>query len=773
MNLVLVISFYKKSLKSYTLIFTIILNLNMNEIASYMSIVAAILGVGYPIILQNIARLDDKYSSDYIIKIFNQEWEKIWFQRILVLNFIFFVIWSFKFKPIIFFERFDFLIKNSGSILVILLAIMLVGVFLCLIRKIQIYQIPEKIFEHSKNLYSKRNKIDRTNINVNETKIDLFYAISDLFYASIRAKNQKLCISFIRYFDEIFQKESEIGDEEFRFPNAYLELAYFSTKVSISLNEIDRMPAIDFMISSNRWLLNGIKLENKENPTFRNIWENLNLMVKFYRDDMILSNWEKADSFISGYSKFRMSDKKLDLPGKEKFIEFYILFGALLVYKNRFNCLNRILSFTNSEPPQYHLLPTTMDKIFFNYFKFRNENDYSFISISYTYPFSGIEGIKADSVIKLNVSTYLAILFLRQYSLYTYFSYERHLAFPQIPNFQRERKKWIEGLDFFKSLVLKLLDRKDVLEELKLDFISLKWCRISEKLHPKQYFNQLISKVKEEFELGEKFFILSENKKQKFINKSFEKLKSTIENISPLFNQELISENYKSWLVNGIITTYDRNAFIDNAGIDYVDFDTFISSELSRKIYEGIGETFLFNTSKSYLFSPKQMFEAISRLEIPKEELIIISFGIRIEDYIDFHRISNLLENEYYGIPLFSFAGFQGSDPCLFVLRKSDLPNFIFKEPEEETKNKFKLESLGIPDYPNINFSIISLSSEESLKSEIQQNFRGKDLDKSVLLSLVLELEIRWKLDVFLLQLVEYSEYSDKGFANNIDDVDF
>ena len=47
----------------------------MTSIDAYIYIIIGLLGVAYPILLQVIARLDDKYSSDIIVELFDQEWE--------------------------------------------------------------------------------------------------------------------------------------------------------------------------------------------------------------------------------------------------------------------------------------------------------------------------------------------------------------------------------------------------------------------------------------------------------------------------------------------------------------------------------------------------------------------------------------------------------------------------------------------------------------------------------------------------------------------------
>jgi hypothetical protein len=79
------------------------------------------------------------------------------------------------------------------------------------------------------------------------------------------------------------------------------------------------------------------------------------------------------------------------------------------------------------------------------------ERKYSWISHKYHFPESS--GIGANSVTKKWMMSYMALLFLRQYTIYPYLITMKPLDFPPTPNTQSEIKQWIDGLDFFKELV--------------------------------------------------------------------------------------------------------------------------------------------------------------------------------------------------------------------------------------------------------------------------------------------------------------------------------
>ena len=112
----------------------------MKSVDAYIYIIIGLLGVAYPILLQVVARLDEKYESEQIVKLFNKEWEGNAFQYSLYSSLVLVVIWSLKLPPLIQFNgHLKFLIENSADILVGFNTILLVIFFFLYVRKVLIY----------------------------------------------------------------------------------------------------------------------------------------------------------------------------------------------------------------------------------------------------------------------------------------------------------------------------------------------------------------------------------------------------------------------------------------------------------------------------------------------------------------------------------------------------------------------------------------------------------------------------------------------------------
>jgi hypothetical protein len=142
----------------------------MTEIGIHTTITITILSVAYPILLQVIARLDEKYNSDHIVELFDEEKVKKYFVRILILSLILVAIWSFKIEPLFQVDGFNDLINNSANLLVVVNTFILVIYFFFFINKILVYYTPAKFIKY---LIPKHNS--------NQSDFKYFTALTDIF----------------------------------------------------------------------------------------------------------------------------------------------------------------------------------------------------------------------------------------------------------------------------------------------------------------------------------------------------------------------------------------------------------------------------------------------------------------------------------------------------------------------------------------------------------------------------------------------------------------
>jgi len=121
----------------------------MTSVDAYIYIIIGLLGVAYPVLLQVVARLDEKYSTERIVELFDQEWESKAFPYSLYSSLICIVIWSLKLPPLFHTGSFlDFIIENSATLLIAINAILLVIFFFFFVKKILIYYTQTKLISY-------------------------------------------------------------------------------------------------------------------------------------------------------------------------------------------------------------------------------------------------------------------------------------------------------------------------------------------------------------------------------------------------------------------------------------------------------------------------------------------------------------------------------------------------------------------------------------------------------------------------------------------------
>lgn len=366
--------------------------------------------------------------------------------------------------------------------------------------------------------------------------------------------------------------------------------------------------------------------------------------------------------------------------------------------------------------------------------------------------------------------SYMAILFLRQYTIYPYLITMNPLDFPPVPSTQIEIKQWLEGLDFFKKLIVEHLQNSLLLKSLNLDFITKDWCAENKKLYPTDFIDKYKNILENAYITNALNLPLAEDKVTQFEFSTRVLFEKTFEKLQPINNKETIQDdNTDKWYLSGQRMLQDKDAFSANPEAHHVDFDSFLASIVSRSIIDGLSETFLRKTSQSYLLKPEEIFRAIDNLSID-ENYIIVSFGLNFDYFINQLKINDLSASKYKKIQIHSFNDSHLVRQSLFVLSKSDLPSISTKPINETIITKYSLKKIS--ESLNLFSSVIDMNNtSDDIFIEHKEYKSDDELRKSVLLSIFISTELKWKKDIKVIEIRQFSEYRQKGIANKLDDV--
>ncbi len=618
-----------------------------------------------------------------------------------------------------------------------------------------------------------------------EPDLKYFSALSDLLLQSIRTQQTTYSRTLSDFFYSAFKKvRDKFTNEPVVYPELYYETVYRAIEELAILKE-KRNYLLEHRTSGGVWLLGEIQDKEISEITYAWLWRNLLLAVRYQQDDLIMNHWETCHQYYS-YSmpyiypeyndktnNFQFSNQAAVDKRKaerQKFIEFHFALGGLLTFKERYACIKRIFNHTQSQPPRYELLPESMHEIFKFYFDLRDPYERNYTWISHQYPFPELSGLNADYVIKKWIMSYMAILFLRQWTIYPYLLTMRPLDFPPIPTTQGEIKEWIDGLDFFKKLVSEHLLNNESLKTLNLDFVTPEWCVKNQKPYPITFIEDFKSSLEGAYHSNALDLPLSNEKILQFENSTKIIIESALEKFNPINNNtEINDDNVDKWYVNGQRMLQSKDAFSENPEVHHMEFDSFLASVVSRRLSEGLSDIFLLKMSKSYLLKPEDLFKAIDKLGID-ETYVIVNFGIHLDYFINQLYVPGLSNDKYKNTDIYSFDGSHILRDSLFILKKIDLPNISTKPIEEDIIAKYSLKKIS--DAINLYSSVVDLNNTtEEIYNENKQAKTDDEIRKSVLLCIIISTEFKWKKKIELTQLRQYSEFIQKGLANKLDDV--
>ncbi|MCY1636704.1 hypothetical protein [Marinifilum sp. D737] len=748
----------------------------MNNIPQYIPFVAAILGIAYPILLQVIARLEEKYGTMSIVEIFNSELEKRSFIVLLISSLFSILIWTFNLPPLFSVNNstIQWIINNSAALLVIITSVAMITSFFFYTKKIIVYYTTPKLLDH---LFKRhRNKI------ANQESLD-FKIISDILINLYR-KNEKthaLTISRFIYDEFRFYREKNEG-KAIEYPDLYYDLVYsISQELSTSKNTL--YPYLGVRTIGGIWLLGELQHSIISEKTYRYLWNIVIIAAEDNLEDLIASNWEFAFRYYQ--NSLRKIEYEYDDEGqktnveayqsrvieRKRFNEFYTAFGGLMLYTKRYNSVFNMFNYTTSTPPVYELLPSNMNEIFERFFTFRDPYYRNFPFISSTYNFPRLSGLNADGIIKKWICQYIALLFVRQYFTIINYTFQKPLDFPSIPKSQQEKNNWINDLDYFSRLVENVLSNKELLTTLGYERLTREWCEENDKIYPIDFVKQLKDKVQEEFDKAKVEQKISENKFNKFIESTKSILTKSFDSVASITNEKIEKVEYANWYYSGTKMIFEKSSFAENQEADHLNYDSFVAGQVASDFKLALSQTAFTKKTKSYLIKSTELFQAVDKVIKDDKSYVILNFGIHIPFYISSFKIKGLKEDSYNKTPIINLAPYYREliGESLYVLKQDDLPRILFNTVDDKIIDKYQLQRLN--DKYNFYGNVVDLNDNPDLVNELVEQYPDEQVKESVLVCVILNAVIKWKKEMNMTQIRLFSEFKNNGLPNEIDEI--
>ncbi|MDR3047978.1 MAG: hypothetical protein LBU51_10305 [Bacteroidales bacterium] len=805
--------------------------------------IIAIFALSFPLLLQTISRIDDKYNSTKLIEAFRKDRICKWCLGILTTSVASYVIWLCQIPPlrfalilfvisivaiiIMFFlivwisnvpeshrrsrlikiynkcffvnlitafascviwlcqipplVDWSWIIDNFALILVTISTIALITMVFFIIYLAYIYYVPEKLLNHLIKNYNQTKKQSKKKL--------YFEAISKILFYSINKADEPLARTLLDFYFESFIKFRKGKESQtIEYPQEYYDTAFEANELLCNRKK----KTISYFNDSTLFELFFDQSQKTviSPKTYRFLWKLIAQSILYDRVDFILSYWRKAhqlfnlfmpkihpnyDSIYSNVSNQAEIDKREK--DRNDFLEFHYALGGLLMYKQKYSIIKELMYFTQSQPPKYVLVPEKMQQVIERYMQIEEFEYLNPVYYEQRYQFPDIYGVNADGTIRMWIKRYLSVLFIRQYTLHEYYVNSNTLTMPKPPENLSELNRWKEELDSLDFFVNDYLSQTGILKELGLEqFCNPNWFDENNKIKPSVLIENFIKEIEENFVKIKTEQNISPDKKKEFQEETIEHFKPILEEYSKIFTNNQIGDNYQSHYIGGQHCILEKAAFSNNQDIGYSNSVSITAESVAMQFQQYALNSFIFIMPHKYFLTEKDVFLAIDRLNINPEDFIIISVGLNIDYFSSILKIDRLKnENEKWHYNNMEIVDIYNNmndlvSQSLFVLKKEDLPNMVFKEIDKKIAEKYHLEK--IDETYNIYTGLNDLHEQENeiIRKTVEKDTIQTDLSQKVLACVDINVEIQYK-TAKCVQLKAFSQFDDRGTANNVSDV--
>ena len=307
-----------------------------------LSILAALFGMGYPLIMQSISRIYSLYDSARLSQRFTNENVYKWFQFIMGSNLVLAICTPFLLR---------FTCISSVVLISIqtLLLATLIWVTYRLLNLMIVYGNADKLFYRIGG-----GKVDSEDIK------DIF----DIAIYSDMKNNALLYSSAMCSVFNYIREHGKVSDGE-PFPDGTPQVVNDDGIVGIIIKwkELIREDHGCHQLYSEVGIIRFLMSAGSSHEgviswyTNSQVWDLLQVMVLHDNKLLFLKYWDVADYFSCYRCRF------MEQEVRDKFMLRHIMLGALLVYHKKVSWIRDILFYTNSIPPYYGLVPSTFSEI--------------------------------------------------------------------------------------------------------------------------------------------------------------------------------------------------------------------------------------------------------------------------------------------------------------------------------------------------------------------------------------------------------------------------
>lgn len=408
-----------------------------------LSILAALYGVGYPLIIQSIERISAQYNSSHISEKFTREGIYRVFQNLLILNLAFAIATPFLLHAG--WNNVLFLTLQAG------LLVLLVGQTFMLFNLILKYSNGAKLLKHIEG-----RQIDNDNVH-------------QIFDLAVYADANHLYPLYLDCMTDIFAYiQAQQNDKPGQTIDMVLPPASYDDvtielvrKIRGFIREDDGHHYLYRQNDIVAAFYNQVSCSRQSVQSRQIMWGMVNEAIAYNNKAWFSQYWQFADSYANlkyHYIRYDQMDLQKD---KEIFLDQHVMTGTALAHWKRYDWLNDIFFYTHSEPEYYGLIPSTFAEIMVSMRRLSRQCD-SPLAGGWRYYFNdSMAGATDEKRIFREAVRYLSLLVIRLWSVKgrNLMEFGDVMQAPALPLLLTDEQQEINLLDMMKKDVEEWISR--------------------------------------------------------------------------------------------------------------------------------------------------------------------------------------------------------------------------------------------------------------------------------------------------------------------------
>lgn len=649
-----------------------ILDFTNYTFSGLIALLAAILGIGYPLFLESIRKIDEQYDSSRLSARFQKELVFHLYSGALVLAIA--VSFCAPFVMLLFpIDAVSIVVLTIQALAVLILVFLMLAVF----RVIQEYYDPDKLIRRLGYPSSPDDPIIVDKLS----NTDLMCLI-DLMRYTARRNNREVynkCKYFLVHLVNNEESKIEKGQEynvSQDLIDAFRQIADYSKNSQNVFLYNDNLASQVFY---NYFFKYEIGL-----LTYQLLWQSACVVAEGGSDEWFRQHWSYANQYYTFHFEHqrKFNDRDVDL-----YKEQHYMLGVLALHYKRFDWLRIVLFHSQTDPPKYSLVPSTYSAIIDTIRPLERQRLLAW-QLSAKYQMKGLFGnVDSDDQILILAYRYAALLFIRLFSVDDYnITYSDPMEIPSVDT---------RASIYEYKTELKIVER--IKYQLGIWYASNELESVELPVLPdKGKVEDLLDKYKSAIESQMQYNI----DHPELDTKQMEDLKGLLVEVDKQLVSSIPTNANKDSDDKPITISVSNkidNQFCAVGGLgSWSNYPEILVSYLNEKLnayYDGLLGTMPVDV---FTINERNIFKALTILRPDKDE-VIVSMGVYLPQidnlYNDVPVLKYIGSETYYNeTEIIARASYQSS---IIIIRREYLPIISYLPPSEDMRSQSLVELSG------------------------------------------------------------------------------